>query len=119
MPSGAYVVDLTPELVTQGTAVKRTVPLPPPGNTGVVKFGRVFLSLSANPVPAAPAAPTLPITITVFTQGGSVFVGNRNVGTARTGIGREIQAGDEAAFLEFNTNMPNQSVCAFVEYTTP
>ena len=117
MPSGAYVVDLTPELLLQGTAVKRTVPLPPPGNTGVVKFGRVFLSLSANPVPAA--APTLLITITIFTQGGSVPVGNRNVGTARTGIGREIQAGDEAAFLEFTTNMPNQSVCAFVEYTTP
>ena len=63
MPSGAYTVDINPQSVTinPGTQVRRTVPLPPPGNSGTVKFGNVFLSLSARP--------PVQVDVTIFING--------------------------------------------------
>jgi hypothetical protein len=112
MPSGAYAVDLHPEQSQFGVQVRRTVPLPPPGNSGVVDFDNVFLSLSANP--------PLQVQVRIFASGGGqVFLSNVPVQRSRTGIGRVIQVGDEAALLVFTPPAANQTVFAFVEYSTP
>jgi hypothetical protein len=70
----------------------------------------VFLSLSANP--------PVEMRVTIFTQAGSVFLGSINVDRGRTGIGRQIQPGDLAAFIEF-IGLSFQAAAAFVEYSTP
>jgi hypothetical protein len=114
MPSGAYAVDISPQSATLGTGtlVRRTVPLPPAGNTGTVKFKNVFLSLSANPL--------VQVDVTIFiTGGGQIVLPSISVGNARTGIGRVIQVGDEAALVSFTTTADDQTVVAFVEYSTP
>lgn len=113
MGSGAYTVDLNPyNRSNAGTVITQTVPLPPAQNSGVVKFTNVFLSLSADPAVA--------MQVTVVTQNGSVNLGTINVTTGRTGIGRQIQAGDLSALISFTIPAGEfNAAVAIVEYTTP
>jgi hypothetical protein len=112
MGAGAYTFDLIPyNRDGVGVPIIQTVPLPPAKNSGGVKFGDVFLSLSANPA--------LTMHVTIITQNGSVDLGNINVGTGRTGIGRAIQAGDLAAFITFTTTADANAAVALIEYSTP
>ena len=39
--------------------------------------------------------------------------------SGRTGVGREIQVGDEAAQIVFNATADVRALSAFVEYSTP
>jgi hypothetical protein len=119
MGSGAYVVDLDPANFASsapGVLIQQTVPLPPAQNSGGVKFGSVFLSLCANP--------HVSMTVEIRTLAGPpVTLGPFDVGPGRTGIGRQIQAGDVAAVITFTVPaLPaggRLSAAALVEYSTP
>ena len=111
MPSGAYVVDLHPEQSVI-TPVQRSVPLPPAGKSGTIDFNAVFLSFSAEP--------EVLITVRIFGQGAAQLFSNTfTVQKGRTGVGRVIQVGDEAAQITFTPASPTQALSAFVEYSTP
>jgi hypothetical protein len=110
MGSGAYAVDLNPAN-QKGVTVTQTVPLPPAGNTGTVKFGSVFLTASANP----PAA----MTVKIFLDGGGFTnLGPIPVDQGRTRI-HQVVPGDLAASITFPADATAQSAVAFVEYSTP
>ena len=113
MPSGAYVVDLSPEQSVTGAQVRRSVPLPPAGNSGTIDFDDVFLSFSAQP--------PIEITVRIFGQGtAQLFSNTFDVQRGRTGVGRVIQVGDEAAQITFTPRAGTaQALSAFVEYSTP
>jgi hypothetical protein len=118
MGAGAYAFDISPsaEQLGANVKVKRIVPLPPVQNTGIIKYGRVFLSLCATV--------DVDVTINILTSGGvSVPLGFISVKTnRRSGIGREIAPGDEAAEISFDTSTNaaiKTTVTAFVEFSTP
>ena len=120
MSSGAYAVFIDQQAGGgPAGAMRRVVPLPPPQNSGAVKFTTVVLSLAYDNFgdPGAPA--TIPATVRVLRGSGTIDTINVNVA-----IGRQwfhfLQADDQAASVQLNppTGVRPQ-VTAMVEYTTP
>jgi len=113
MGAGAYAFDINPlgDSVNPNVQVRRMLPLPPAQNSGVIKYGRVFVSLSA-PV-------EVPVDVTIVNPNGNVMLAQVKARPGRTGLGREIQPGDQALDISFLTTNTAKIVTAFVEFATP
>jgi hypothetical protein len=94
------------------------VPLPPPGNSGSVKFTTVALSLAYDDFGLN--TPPVPVTIRILRTGGQVQVLNDTIQVGRKGVAT-LQPGDLAASITTHPVVPNQlpAVTALVEYTIP
>jgi hypothetical protein len=120
MGSGAYAVFIDQQVPGGGpTALRRVVPLPPPAQSGAVKFTTVVLSLAYDNFgePGAPA--TIPATVRILRGSGPVQTLNVNIEVGRKFF-HFMQADDQAASVQLNppANFRPQ-VSAMVEYTTP
>ena len=120
MGSGAYSVFIDQQAGGGPTgAMRRVVPLPPPGLSGAVKFSTVVLSLAYDNF-GEPAAPTtIPATVRVLRGSGTVDTIHVTIEVGRKWF-HFLQADDQAASVQLNppTGVRPQ-VTALVEYTTP
>jgi len=120
MGSGAYSVFIDQQAVGgPAGALRRVVPLPPPAQSGAVKFTTVVLSLAYDNFgePGAPA--TIPATVRILRGSGPVQTLNVNIEVGRKFF-HFMQADDQAASVQLNppANFRPQG-SAMVEYTTP
>jgi hypothetical protein len=120
MGSGAYSVFIDQQAGGGPTgAMRRVVPLPPPQNSGGVKFTTVVLSLAYDNFgdPGAPA--TIPATVRVLRGSGTIDTINVNIEIGRKWF-HFLKADDQAASVQLNppTGVRPQ-VTALVEYATP
>jgi hypothetical protein len=121
MGSGAYSVfiDSPAGGGPSGGVGKRVVPLPPPGNSGGVKFTTVVLSLAYDDFGQGPA--TVRAHVRILRGGGqSPRVFDVDVPVGRTPVAT-LQPNDQAASITTQPVGQSQlaAVTALVEYTTP
>jgi hypothetical protein len=120
MPSGAYSVFIDQAAGGGPTgALRRVVPLPPPQNSGGVKFTTVVMSLAYDNFgdPGAPA--TIPAVVRVLRGSGPVQTLNVNIEVGRKWF-HFFQADDQAASVQLNPPTGFRPVVsAMVEYATP
>ena len=121
MGSGAYAVfiDSPAGGGPSGGVGKRVVPLPPPGNSGGVKFSLVVLSLAYDDFGSG--HPTVNATVRILRGGGAASQTiNATIPVGRTPVAT-LHPNDQAASVETQPVVPGQlpAVTALVEYTTP
>jgi len=120
MGSGAYSVFIDQQADGgPAGALRRVVPLPPPENSGGVKFTTVVLSLAYDNFgePSAPA--TIPAVVRILRGGGPVQTLNVNIEVGRKFF-HFMHADDQAASVILNPPANfRPHVSAMVEYTTP
>lgn len=87
MSSGAYALFIDQQAGGGPTgALQRVVPLPPPENSGAVKFTTVVLSLAYDNFGAAGAPATIPATVRVLRGSGTVDTINVTVESDASGF---------------------------------
>jgi hypothetical protein len=120
MGSGAYSVFIDQQAGGGPTgALQRVVPLPPPENSGGVKFTTVVLSLAYDNFGAPNAPATIPATVRVVRGSGPVQTINVNIQVGRKWF-QFMHADDQAASVTLNPPAGfRPQVTAMVEYTTP
>jgi hypothetical protein len=121
MGSGAFSVFIDQQAGGGPTgALRRVVPLPPPGLSGTVKFTAVFLSLAYDNFGDPGAPPTIPATVRVLRANGTIDTISATIAVGRKFV-HSLQAGDEAASVQLQppASYPHPQVTALVEYTTP
>jgi hypothetical protein len=120
MGSGAYSVFIDQQAGGGPTgALQRVVPLPPPENSGGVKFSKVFLSLAYDNFGASGAPATIPATVRILRGSGPVQTINVNIEVGRKWF-RVMHADDQAASVTLSPPAGfRPQVSALVEYTTP
>jgi hypothetical protein len=100
-------------------ALRRVVPLPPPGLSGSVKFSTVVLSLAYDNFGDAGAPATIPATVRVLRGSGTIDTLNVSIEVGRKFV-HFLQADDQAASVQLNPPSGfRPQVTAMVEYTTP
>ncbi len=100
-------------------ALKRVVPLPPPGLSGGVKFTTVVLSLAYDDFGEAGAPPAIPATVRILRGSGTVDTLNVSVPVGRQWF-HFLNVDDQAASVQLNPPAGfRPQVTAMVEYTTP
>jgi hypothetical protein len=120
MGSGAYSVFIDQQAGGGPTgALRRVVPLPPPDQSGAVKFTTVALSLAYDNFGEPGAPPTIPATVRVLRGSGTVDTIHVNIEVGRKWF-HFMHADDQAASVQLNppANV-RPHVTALVEYTTP
>jgi hypothetical protein len=120
MSSGAYALFIDQQAGGGPVgALQRVVPLPPPENSGAVKFTTVVLSLAYDTFGEAGAAATIPATVRVLRGSGTVDTINVTVEVGRKWF-HFLHADDQAASVQLNPPAGfRPQVTALVEYTTP
>ena len=120
MSSGAYALFIDQQAGGGPAGVlQRVVPLPPPENSGAVKFTTVVLSLAYDNFGAAGAPATIPATVRVLRGSGTVDTINVTVEVGRKWF-HFLHADDQAASVQLNPPAGfRPQVTALVEYTTP
>ena len=119
MGSGAYAV-LIDQQAGGGPAgaLRRVVPLPPPDQSGGVKFTTVVLSLAYDNFGDASAL-TIPATVRVLRGSGTVDTLNVTIEVGRKWF-HFLHADDQAASVELHPAAGvRPQVTALVEYATP
>jgi len=119
MSSGAYSVFIDQQAGGgPAGALRRVVPLPPPEQSGAVKFTTVVLSLAYDNFGAA-SAPTIPATVRVLRGSGTVDTLNVTIEVGRKWF-HFLHADDQAASVELHPAAGvRPQVTALVEYATP
>ena len=119
MSSGAYSVFIDQQAGGgPAGALRRVVPLPPPEQSGAVKFTTVVLSLAYDNFGDA-SAPTIPATVRVLRGSGTVDTLNVTIGVGRKWF-HFLHADDQAASVELNPPAGvRPQATALVEYATP
>ena len=101
MSSGAYSVFIDQQAGGgPAGAMRRVVSLPPPAQSGAVKFTTVVLSLAYDNFGDA-SAPTIPATVRVLRGSGTVDTLNVTIEVGRKWF-HFLQADDQAASVELN-----------------
>ena len=120
MGSGAYSVFIDQQAGGGPTgALQRVVPLPPPANSGSVKFTTVVLSLAYDNFGVATAPATIPATVRVLRGSGTVDTLNVTIEVGRRWF-HFLHADDQAASVELHPSAGvRPQVTALVEYATP
>jgi hypothetical protein len=121
MGSGAYSVTFDYGGGTGGTGnLRRVVPLPPPEESGAVKFTDVYLSVAYDDFGDSNApANGIPAILRVLKSGNAPVTNvNFTVVVGRTVIA-SFEPGDLAASIELIPGAYRPTVTAFVEYGTP
>jgi hypothetical protein len=122
MGSGAYSVFIDQQAGTgmSGTPVfQRVVPLPPPDQSGAVKFTDVWLSLAYDTFGDPNAPLTIPAIVRVLKSNAPVDQFNFTVEVGRQGVAR-FHTGDLAVSVQLNPPGGfHPQVTALVEYGTP
>src|SRR5215510_7329599 len=121
MGSGAYCVFIDHQAPGGGApgSLRRVVPLPPPENSGVVKFTFVVLSLAYDNFGKAGAPATLPATVRILSGSGPVQTLNVNIEVGRKFF-HFMHADDQAASVQLNPPAGfRPQVSAMVEYAFP
>ena len=120
MSSGAYSVFIDQQAGGGAAgALQRVVPLPPPEQSGAVKFTTVALSLAYDNFgdPNAPA--TIPATVRILRGSGTVNTINVNVAVGRQWF-TFLHVDDQAASVTLHPPAGfRPQVSALVEYGTP
>jgi hypothetical protein len=120
MGSGAYSVFIDQQAGGgPAGALQRVVPLPPPEESGAVKFTTVALSLAYDTFgdPNAPA--TIPATVRILRGSGTVDTINVTVEVGRKWF-TFLHVDDQAASVRLNPPAGfRPQVSALVEYATP
>jgi hypothetical protein len=120
MGSGAFSVFIDQQAGTgMGTPQwRRVVPLPPPDQSGNVKFDYVFVSLAYDTF-GDPTAPPTGLSATVKVLGQNPRTNNFTLEVGRTEIGH-YHTGDVAVSVQLNPPSGfHPQVTALVEYSTP
>jgi hypothetical protein len=120
MGSGAYALYIDQQAGGgPAGALRRVVPLPPPDQSGGVKFTTVALSLAYDSFGEAGAPTTIPAIVRVLRGRGTVDTINVAVEVGRKWF-HFLHADDQAASVELHppTGFRPQ-VTALVEYGTP
>ena len=119
MSSGAYSVFIDQQAGGgPAGALRRVVPLPPPDQSGAVKFTTVVLSLAYDNF-GDPSALTIPATVRVLRGSGTVDTLNVTIEVGRKWF-HFLQADDQAASVELHPPAGvRPQVTALVEYATP
>lgn len=119
MSSGAYSVFIDQQAGGgPAGALRRVVPLPPPDQSGAVKFTTVVLSLAYDNFGDASAL-TIPATVRVLRGSGTVDTLNVTIEVGRKWF-HFLQADDQAASVELHPPAGvRPQVTALVEYATP
>jgi hypothetical protein len=119
MSSGAYALFIDQQAGGgPAGALQRVVPLPPPENSGAVKFTTVVLSLAYDNFGQANAPATIPATVRVLRGSGTVDTINVTVEVGRKWF-HFLQADDQAASVQLNPPAGfRPQVTALVEYAT-
>jgi hypothetical protein len=120
MGSGAYALCIDQQAGGgPAGALRRVVPLPPPEQSGGVKFTTVALSLAYDSFGEAGAPTTIPAIVRVLRGSGTVDTINVAVEVGRKWF-HFLHADDQAASVEVHppTGFRPQ-VTALVEYATP
>jgi len=113
MGAGAYAFDINPlgDSVNPNVPIRRILPLVPAQDSGIVKYGRVFVTLFA-PVQVA-------VNVTVVIAGAADEVlAPVNADRGGTEIPREVQPHDKALDISFLTTNTAKIVTALVEFGT-
>ena len=121
MGSGAYSVFIDQQAPGGGPpgSLRRVVPLPPPENSGAVKFTFVVLSLAYDNFGEAGAPATIPATVRILRGSGPVQTLNVNIEVGRKFF-HFMHADDQAASVQLNPPPGfRPHVAALVEYATP
>ena len=120
MSSGAYALFIDQQAGGgPAGALQRVVPLPPPENSGAVKFTTVVLSLAYDNFGQANAPATIPATVRVLRGSGTVDTINVTVEVGRKWF-HFLQADDQAASVQLNPPAGfRPQVSAMVEYAFP
>src|SRR5262245_31533573 len=121
MGSGAYCVSIDQQAPGGGPpgSLRRVVPLPPPENSGGVKFTFVVLSLAYDTFGKAGAPATMPATLTIVRGSGTVPTLDVNIEVGRKCF-HFMHADDQAASVQLNPPPGfRPHVAAMVEYATP
>jgi len=121
MGSGAYCVFIDQQAPGGGPpgSLRRVVPLPPPENSGGVKFTFVVLSLAYDNFGEAGAPATIPATVRILRGSGPVQTIAVNIQVGRKWF-HFMHADDQAASVTLNPPAGfRPQVSAMVEYTTP
>jgi hypothetical protein len=120
MSSGAYALFIDQQAGGgPAGALQRVVPLPPPENSGAVKFTTVVLSLAYDDFGEAGAPATIPATVRILHGSGTVDTISVTVEVGRKWY-QFLQADDQAASVQLNPPAGfRPQVTALVEYTTP
>ena len=119
MSSGAYSVIIDQQAGGgPAGALRRVVPLPPPEQSGAVKFTTVVLSLAYDNFGDASAL-TIPATVRVLRGSGTVDTLNVTIEVGRKWF-HFLHADDQAASVELHPAAGiRPQVTALVEYATP
>ena len=119
MSSGAYSVIIDQQAGGgPAGALRRVVPLPPPEQSGAVKFTNVVLSLAYDNFGDA-SAQTIPATVRVLRGSGTVDTLNVTIEVGRKWF-HVLHADDQAASVELHPAAGiRPQVTALVEYATP
>jgi hypothetical protein len=121
MGSGAFSVFIDQQAGTgMGTPQwQRVVPLPPPDQSGIVKFTEVFVSLAYDTFGDPDAPATIPAIVRRLKGSGAVAQTNFTVEVGRQSLGR-FDTGDVAVSVQLNPPAGfHPEVTALVEYATP
>jgi hypothetical protein len=120
MGSGAYALYIDQQAGGgPAGALKRVVPLPPPEQSGAVRFTTVVLSLAYDTFGEAGAPATIPATVRVLRGSGTVDTINVTVEVGRKWF-HFLHADDQAASVEVRPPAGfRPQVTALVEYATP
>jgi hypothetical protein len=120
MGSGAYSVFIDQQAGGGPTgAMRRVIPLPPPENSGAVKFSTVVLSLAYDNFGDASQPAAIPAIVRVLRGSGTVDTISVNIEVGRHWF-HFLHADDQAASVTLNPpSGVRPQVSAMVEYTTP
>ena len=120
MSSGAYALYIDQQAGGgPAGALRRVVPLPPPEQSGGVKFTTVVLSLAYDTFGEASAPATIPATVRVLRGSGTDDTINVTVEVGRKWF-HFLHADDQAASVEVRPPAGfRPQVTALVEYATP
>jgi len=116
--SGAFVVEIGPVDTPTRSSI---VPLPPPGNSGVVDFEPVFLSVAANFASGPGTGRTINVEFLRVPGPNNSTTVNLPAGGGRENVGGALTPADRAALISTSgiALSAGQQITALVEYTTP
>jgi len=116
--SGAFAIEIGPvDFATRSSIV----PLPPPGNSGVVDFQPVFLSVAANFASGPGTGRTINVEFLRVPGPNTSTTVTLPLGGGRVNVGGALTPADLAATISTSgvALTAGEQITALVEYTTP